>query len=189
MILLEISDGPDKGEKRLFEQDYIIVGRSRQCDVVLSDKAISRQHIQISLLTDAGLTSTEAAIMFLPQVIGAGVAGLFFGYLADRLTGRWLIPMPLVLLAASLLIAANLSPGLAVVVYAITLGAAGGAMRSIASHRLRRRDAPQPPPSFPQPVNGNWFLHPAHSSAPRSHRPPSTTSRAPHRGDHERNNG
>ena len=93
---------------------------------------------QISLLTDAGLTSTEAAIMFLPQVIGAGVAGLFFGYLADRLTGRWLIPMPLVLLAASLLIAANLSPGLAVVVYAITLGAAGGAMRSIASTLLPR---------------------------------------------------
>jgi MFS family permease len=93
---------------------------------------------QISLLTDAGLTATEAAIMFLPQVIGAGAAGVFFGYLADRLTGRWLIPMPMALLAASLLIAANLSPGPAVVVYAIVLGAAGGAMRSVAATLLPR---------------------------------------------------
>jgi MFS family permease len=71
-------------------------------------------------------------------VIGAGAAGVFFGYLADRLTGRWLIPMPMALLAASLLIAANLSPGPAVVVYAIVLGAAGGAMRSVAATLLPR---------------------------------------------------
>ena len=48
---------------------------------------------QISMLGDAGLSATEAAAMFLPQVIGAAVAGVVFGYLADRLTGRILIPM------------------------------------------------------------------------------------------------
>ena len=93
---------------------------------------------QISLLTDAGLTSTEAAVMFLPQVIGAGAAGLLFGFLSDRLTGRWLIPMGMGLLAISLLAAANLTPGLAVVLYAVSLGAAGGATRSISATLLPR---------------------------------------------------
>jgi len=93
---------------------------------------------QISLLTDAGLTATEAAVMFLPQVIGAGAAGLLFGFLSDRLTGRWLIPMAMVLLAISLLAAANLTPGISVVLYAVSLGAAGGATRSVSATLLPR---------------------------------------------------
>ncbi|MDX1692086.1 MAG: MFS transporter [Acidimicrobiia bacterium] len=93
---------------------------------------------QISLLGDAGLTPTEAAVMFLPQVIGAAAAGLLFGYLADRLTGRTLIPMAMSLLAASLLLATSLTPGLVIVLYAITLGAAGGAARSVTSTLLPR---------------------------------------------------
>lgn len=93
---------------------------------------------QISLLTDAGLTTTEAAVMFLPQVIGAGAAGLFFGFLSDRLHGRWLIPMGMGLLAISLWAAANLTPGISVVLYAVSLGAAGGATRSISATLLPR---------------------------------------------------
>jgi MFS family permease len=93
---------------------------------------------QISLLGDAGLTPTEAAVMFLPQVIGAAVAGLVFGYLADRLTGRTLIAMSMALLAGSLLLAANLTPGIVIVLYAIILGAAGGAARSVGSTLLPR---------------------------------------------------
>ena len=93
---------------------------------------------QISLLTDAGLTATEAAVMFLPQVVGAGAAGLLFGFLSDRLTGRWLIPMGMALLAISLLLAANLTPGIAVVLYAVSLGAAGGATRSVSATLLPR---------------------------------------------------
>ncbi len=93
---------------------------------------------QISLLGDAGLTPTEAAVMFLPQVIGAAVAGLLFGYLSDRLTGRSLLPMAMALLATSLVLASRLTPGIVVVLYAISLGAAGGASRSVGATLLPR---------------------------------------------------
>jgi MFS family permease len=93
---------------------------------------------QISLLADAGLTATEAALMFLPQTVGAAVAGLVFGYIADRLTGRWLIPMAMALLATSLLLAANLDGQALIVLYAISLGAAGGSSRSVGATLLPR---------------------------------------------------
>ena len=93
---------------------------------------------QISMLGEAGLSATEAAAMFLPQVIGAAVAGVVFGYLADRLTGRILIPMVMATLAASLLLTLALEPGTAVIVYAITLGAAGGSSRTVTSTLLPR---------------------------------------------------
>lgn len=93
---------------------------------------------QISLLADAGLTATEAALMFLPQTVGAAVAGLLFGYIADRLTGRWLIPMAMALLATSLLLAANLDGQASIVLYAISLGAAGGSSRSVGATLLPR---------------------------------------------------
>jgi MFS family permease len=93
---------------------------------------------QISLLGDAGLTPVEAAVMFLPQVIGTAVAGVVFGYLADRLTGRILIPMVMALLAGALLLASNLTPGLVIVLYAICLGAAGGAGSAVSATLLPR---------------------------------------------------
>lgn len=93
---------------------------------------------QISLLADAGLSATEAALMFLPQVVGAGVAGLVFGYIADRLTGRWLIPMTMALLIASLILASNLDSQALIVVYAMSLGAAGGSSRSVNATLLPR---------------------------------------------------
>lgn len=93
---------------------------------------------QISLLADAGLSATEAALMFLPQVVGAGVAGLVFGYIADRLTGRWLIPMTMALLIASLILASNLDSPALIVVYAMSLGAAGGSSRSVNATLLPR---------------------------------------------------
>lgn len=93
---------------------------------------------QISLLGDAGLSSTEAAIMFLPQTVGTAIAGIVFGYLSDRLSGRWLLPMVMGLLIGALLLAANLTPGVIVVVYAVILGSAGGASRSVGATLLPR---------------------------------------------------
>ena len=93
---------------------------------------------QISMLTSAGLTSGEAAVMFLPQVIGAVAAGLFFGFLADRMTGRTLIPIVMFLLALSLFLILTLAPGFAVIGYAVALGAAGGASRTVTSTLLPR---------------------------------------------------
>jgi MFS family permease len=93
---------------------------------------------QISMLGEAGLSATEAAVMFLPQVIGAAVAGVFFGYLADRLTGRSLIPIVMGLLGLSLLLTLTLAPGITVIAYAISLGAAGGATRTVSTTLLPR---------------------------------------------------
>ena len=93
---------------------------------------------QISMLRDAGLTTTEAAVMFLPQVIGAAVAGLFFGLLSDRMTGKSLIPIVMALLTVSLLLTLTLAPGTAVIIYAISLGAAGGASRTVTATLLPR---------------------------------------------------
>ncbi|MCL1587816.1 MAG: MFS transporter [Actinomycetia bacterium] len=93
---------------------------------------------QISMLGDAGLSATEAAAMFLPQVIGAAVSGVIFGYLADRLPGRVLIPMAMGILAVSLLLTLVLAPGTTVILYAISLGAAGGSSRTVTSTLLPR---------------------------------------------------
>ncbi len=88
---------------------------------------------QIDLLTSAGLSEAAAAAMFLPQVIGSSVSGFGFGVLIDRVGGRW-IPMAAVsLLTVAHLLASIVSPGIVVFAYAISLGAAGGAIRTVAS--------------------------------------------------------
>ena len=93
---------------------------------------------QISLLGDAGLTPAQAAAMFLPQFAGAAVAGVVFGWLSDRLTGRTLIPLSMGILTTTLLLASNLSSGPTVVGYALLLGASGGASRSVGSTLMPR---------------------------------------------------
>jgi MFS family permease len=93
---------------------------------------------QISLLGDQGLTVTEAAAMFLPQVLGALTAGLIVGALADRVPARFLLMTSMVLLTLSLVIAARLGPGPMVLVYAVMLGAAGGAARPLVATLLPR---------------------------------------------------
>jgi MFS family permease len=93
---------------------------------------------QISLLGDAGLTAAEAAAMFLPQFVGTAVAGVAFGWLSDRLSGRSLIPLSMAILTATLLVASVLSEGPLVFIYALLLGAAGGASRSVGSTLMPR---------------------------------------------------
>lgn len=93
---------------------------------------------QISILGAQGLTITEAAAMFLPQVIGAIVTGIVMGTLADRVRARFLLPIPMLLLVASLVMAAFLQPGPMIILYAIALGAAGGAGRPLVATVLPR---------------------------------------------------
>ncbi len=93
---------------------------------------------QISILGDQGLTVTEAAAMFLPQIIGMLAAGLVMGALADRVAARLLLPATMVLLALSLLLAAFLTPGPIILVYAVLLGAAAGAGRPLVATFLPR---------------------------------------------------
>jgi MFS family permease len=93
---------------------------------------------QISMLGEAGMNATQAVAMFLPQVVGAAAAGILFGYLADRLTGRILIPMVMGTLIAALLLTLVLAPGFTAVLYAICLGSAAGATRTVTSTLLPR---------------------------------------------------
>ena len=93
---------------------------------------------QISLLGDAGLTPGQAAAMFLPQFVGTALSGVAFGWLSDRLTGRTLIPLSMATLTTTLLLASSLTGGALVVLYALLLGASGGASRSIGSTLMPR---------------------------------------------------
>ena len=82
---------------------------------------------QISILGEAGLSATEAAAMFVPQVFGTIAAGLAVGALADRLPARLLLTASMVLMICALAMVGSLEPGRQVFVYAVLLGAAGGA--------------------------------------------------------------
>ena len=93
---------------------------------------------QIDLLGDAGLTAKEAALMFLPQTYGAVVVGLVYGYLADRFPARFLVPTAMAMLAGALGLAAVVAPGWRVVTYALVLGSAASAVRSINSTVMPR---------------------------------------------------
>ncbi len=75
---------------------------------------------QISILGEAGLSSTEAATMFLPQVGGAIVVGLSVGALADRIPVRFLLAIAMTLMTAGLLMINIVEPGWQVVLYAIS---------------------------------------------------------------------
>lgn len=91
---------------------------------------------QIDLLGEAGLSTTQAAAMFLPQVIGSALAGLAVGYISDRVGTHYLPAAGMVLLIAAHWMAAIASPGIVVVLYAIILGATGGATRTTAATLL-----------------------------------------------------
>jgi MFS family permease len=93
---------------------------------------------QISILGDQGLTVTEAAAMFLPQVVGALIAGLVVGALADRVPASFLLLSSMALLTLSLVLASRLSPGPMILVYAVVLGAASGAGRPLVATVLPR---------------------------------------------------
>lgn len=88
---------------------------------------------QIDLMGDAGISKTTAAALFIPQVIGATIAGLTIGYLGDRVGTRYLPAAAMALLIAAQLLAAVAAPGIVVIVYAIVLGATGGVVRTTAA--------------------------------------------------------
>ena len=81
---------------------------------------------QISILGGAGLSATEAAAMFVPQVFGTIAAGLAVGALADRLPARALLMASMVLLICALAMVGSLAPGWQVFVYVVLVGAASG---------------------------------------------------------------
>ena len=93
---------------------------------------------QISILGEVGFTATEAATMFLPQVVGAIVAGLVVGALADLVQARFLVATSMAILVCSLLLVGFIQPGWQVVFYAVMLGASAGAQRPLVATLLPR---------------------------------------------------
>ena len=91
---------------------------------------------QIDLLGDVGLSSTVAATLFLPQVIGSSIAGITVGALTDRLGTRFLPTLGAGLLVTAHLLAATAAPGARVVIYAIVLGAAAGSINTVTNALL-----------------------------------------------------
>ncbi len=81
---------------------------------------------QISILGEAGLTPTQAAAMFVPQVLGTVAAGLVTGVLADRLPARFLLAISMVLLICALAMIGILESGWRVYAYAVVLGSSMG---------------------------------------------------------------
>ena len=91
---------------------------------------------QIDLLGEAGMSKTAAAALFIPQVIGSTIAGLVFGYLADRVGTRYLPALGMALLVVAMLLASVAAPGGLAFVYAVVLGAMGGGVRTTAATLL-----------------------------------------------------
>ena len=85
---------------------------------------------QIDLLGDAGLSEKAAAALFIPQVVGSTVAGLTIGFVGDRIGTRYLPAIGMALLLTAQLLAAVAAPGMIVIIYAVVLGATGGATRT-----------------------------------------------------------
>ena len=110
--------------------------RTRQFWILIAISSVSSMLItglnfhQIDLLAEAGLSSAQAAAMFLPQIIGSSVFGIGVGYLIDRVGVRFVPAFAISLLIVVHLLGAAVEPGVIVFVYAIALGATGGAIRS-----------------------------------------------------------
>ena len=85
---------------------------------------------QIALLGEAGLSRAEAAAMFLPQVLGAAVAGVAAGALVDRFGTRLVPSAAMALMTLTLVLAGTVTSRPAVILYAIVLGATTGLSRT-----------------------------------------------------------
>ena len=88
---------------------------------------------QISLLGESGFSQTEAAIMFLPQVLGTSVGSPLSGFVLDRAGSRYAPAVGLALLSLTLLLAGSVSSTPAVIGYACVLGFYSGVSRTISS--------------------------------------------------------
>lgn len=86
---------------------------------------------QISLLSERGLSTAEAAANFLPQTVAALLATFAVGALVDRVTPSVALAACMTALAAALLWATVVTPGWSALGFGLALGAAGGSVRTL----------------------------------------------------------
>jgi MFS family permease len=83
------------------------------------------------LLGEQGLSKTQAAAVFIPQLVGSVSASFVVGSLTDRISGRPLIVFSALALAAGTALATIAEPGVLSVVYGVVVGIAGGSIGSL----------------------------------------------------------
>jgi MFS family permease len=88
---------------------------------------------QVALLGESGFSSSEAAALFLPQVIGSTIGSPVMGIALDRAGTRFAPAVQMALMAGALFIAGTATSTYAVIGYATWLGLTGGAARSLSS--------------------------------------------------------
>lgn len=86
---------------------------------------------QIALLGEAGLSRAEAAAMFIPQVVGAAVAGIAAGTLIDRFGTRLVPAIAMGSMVLTLLLAGIVDGQGEVIGYAVVLGTTLGLGRTM----------------------------------------------------------
>ena len=91
---------------------------------------------QIALLGESDFSETEAAVMFLPQVLGTSVGSPGMGLALDRLGTRYAPAVTLGMLSGSLLLAGWVSSTGGVIVYAVWLGLQSGMVRTLGAALL-----------------------------------------------------
>ena len=91
-----------------------------------------------SLLSERGLSSAEAAANFLPQTVAALAATFAVGALVDRLPPSAALAGCMVVLTAALLWATVVTPGWSALGFGLTLGAAGGSVRTLEAATVPR---------------------------------------------------
>lgn len=93
---------------------------------------------QIDLLGERGLSSAQAAAVFLPQTLTGLLATLGTGLLVDRTSTRPVMVGSLLLLVVALLAAGHLGPGWGAFGYGLALGVAGNVFRTVEAAVLPR---------------------------------------------------
>ncbi|MDH4168983.1 MAG: MFS transporter [Acidimicrobiia bacterium] len=90
----------------------------------------------VSVMAEGGLTDTEAAAIFVPQMVGVVSASFVVGWLTDRVRAQVLVPFAGLSLAAAVAMATAVSPGVAAILYGLVSGIAGGSIRALGSALL-----------------------------------------------------
>jgi MFS family permease len=86
-----------------------------------------------ALMEAAGLTTAEAAAVFIPQMVGTVAAGFVWAGLSDRMPPRVLLVSCQASLVAAHLAYAGAQPGIGAAIYSLLLGVNGGSIRALVS--------------------------------------------------------
>ena len=93
---------------------------------------------QIAVLGERGISATAAAGNFVPQSLAAAAVALGVGRLVDRVPGRLVIPVDMVLLAAAVGSVSFVDSNLGAIGFGIALGSAASAMAASEGTLLAR---------------------------------------------------